>query len=148
MIVRIAWVASLIAAAVSTAHAQDDFIKGKYSTAEGCAALKADKVEEGDFVFLSAKGFEAFEYGCQFVQVLPRKDLPGWVAIAFCEEPGLQYPGLFTIMPLNDSTLAVGTMETGEPEEEDEGAAATPATGETEVDDDGLAGEYQLCPGT
>jgi len=145
---RIGCLVAMVAALAGPASAQDAFIKGTYSTPEGCAALKANKVEEGDFLFLTARGFEAIEFNCQFLQVLPRNDLPGALVVAFCEEPGLQYPALFTVMPLTDTTLQVGTIESGEPPDDEEEATPAPAAGEAEADDDGLAGEYQLCPGT
>ena len=142
---RVVCLVSLSALFVQPAIAQDGFIKGFYSSAEGCAALKAQKDVEGDFIFLSAEGFEGTEFNCQFVQVYPRKELPGWVAVAFCEEPGFSYPGLFSLLPLTETTLFVGTPDTGVA---DDSEPAAEATEEAEEEDTGLAGEYELCPGT
>jgi hypothetical protein len=143
---RVACLVSLSSFLVQPAIAQDGFVKGVYSSAEGCAALKDQKDLESDFIFLSATGFEGVEFNCQFVQVYPRIELPGWVAVALCEEPEHSYPALFSIMPLNDTTLSVGVPDIGEDDSEEEPAAA--ATEADEEEDTGLAGEYQLCPGT
>ena len=146
MNLRVVCLVSLSALFVQPAIAQDGFVKGVYSSAEGCAALKAQKDVEGDFIFLSAEGFEGIEFNCQFVQVYPRKDLPGWTAIAFCEEPGFSYPGLFSLLPLSETTLFVGTPDTGVADDSEEEQAAE-VTEEVE-EEEGLAGEYELCPGT
>jgi hypothetical protein len=143
---RVACLVSLSSFLVQPAIAQDGFVKGVYSSAEGCAALKDQKDLEGDFIFLSATGFEGVEFNCEFVQVYPRTELPGWVAVALCEEPEYSYPALFSVMPLNDTTLSVGVPDIGEDDSEEEPAAAT--TEADEEEDTGLAGEYQLCPGT
>jgi hypothetical protein len=142
---RVVCLVSVSSLFVQPAIAQE-FIKGVYSSPEGCAALKANKQGDGDFIFLSAKGFEGVEFNCQFVQVYPRKDLPGWTAIAFCEEPGISSPGLFSILPLTDTTLSVGLPDSGAEEDSEEEPAAGAAADAEE--DDGLAGEYQLCPAT
>ena len=126
---------------------QDGFIKGIYSSPEGCAAMKAKKELEGDFIFLSAKGFEGYEFNCEFVQVYPRKELPGWTVIAFCEEPGISSPGLFSVLPLTDTTLFVGVPDS-DAEDDSEEEPATAVAEEVEEEDAGLGGEYQLCPGT
>jgi hypothetical protein len=97
MNLRAACLALLSLLLMQPAIAQEDFIKGVYSSAEGCAALNK-KDAEGDFIYLSATGFEGYEFNCQFVQVYPRKELPGSVAVAFCEEPGFSYPELFSVI--------------------------------------------------
>jgi hypothetical protein len=145
---RVACLVSLSSFLVQPAVAQDGFVKGVYSSAEGCAALKDEKDLESDFIFLSATGFEGVEFNCQFVQVYPRTELPGWVAVALCEEPEHAYPALFSVMPLNDTTLSVGVLDIGEDDSEEEPAAATTEGVDEEEEDTGLAGEYQLCPGT
>ena len=142
---RVVCLVSLSSLLAQPAIAQESFVNGIYSSPEGCAALKAKKELEGDFIFLSAKGFEGIEFGCEFVQIYPRKELPGWTAIAFCEEPERTYPELFSVMPLTDTTLAVGIPEGVEEDSEEEPAAGA---AEEEEDDVGLAGEYELCPGT
>jgi hypothetical protein len=121
------------------AVAQEAFIKGVYSTPEGCAALKAKKGTE-DYVFLSATGLEGTEFNCEFVQIYPRKSMPGWAAVAFCEEPGLSYPELFSILPLDDTSLHLGTPGGGGSDDE-----ADDTTADSGADDSGLDGDYQLC---
>ena len=146
MNLRVAGLVVLSPLLTQPAIAQGDFIAGVYSSEEGCAALNKKDVE-GDFIYLSATGFEGYEFNCEFVQVYPRKELPGFVAVAFCEEPGFSYPGLFSIIQLTDTTIWVGTPDTGAAEESEE--EATPeSTGEAEEEDTGLGGEYQLCPGS
>jgi hypothetical protein len=106
-----------------------DFISGTYSTAEGCAALAeggADSEEGASALVLTSKGLAGYEISCEFVNVYARAELPGWVAVAFCEEPGLSSPELFSIMPLDSERLQV----------------STPSFSEAEG---GLGGEYQRC---
>ena len=113
------------------AAAEEAFIRGVYSSPEGCAALKAKKQDDGDYLFLSATGLEGIEFNCEFVQVYPRKELPGWAAIGFCEEPGLSYPEIFSILPLDEKSLHLGTPDRGGGDEE-----ADDATADDSTDDD------------
>ncbi len=136
---RVACCAALLLFAPPAA-AQEAFIKGVYSTPEGCAALKAGKQEEDDYIFLSATGVQSVEFNCEFVQVYPRKSSPGWAAVAFCEEPGLSYPTLFSLLPLDDTSLHLGTLDGGGGDDEAEADDT-----EDGAEDTGLDGDYQLC---
>jgi hypothetical protein len=106
-----------------------DFIEGIYSTPEGCTARKEGAEGDGDHLYLSARGLEGIEFTCEFVNVTGRSELPGWVAVAFCEEPGLAFPELFSLMPRTENTLELSLPS----------LAAAPQGGP------GVQGEYVRC---
>ncbi len=125
---------------VHPAAAEDAFLSGVYSTADGCAALKAKKQKSGDFLFVSATGLEGADLKCEFVQVYPRKSSPGWTAISFCEDSDSSYPALFSILPLGKTSLHLGTLDAAAAGDDD-----TATTAAADDDDDGLDDDYQLC---
>jgi hypothetical protein len=137
MSLRIAFLAASLLF-VHPAAAEDAFLNGVYSTPEGCAALKAKKQNSGDFLFVSATGLEGTSLKCEFVQVYPRKSSPGWTAVAFCEDSDSSYPALFSILPLNKTSLHLGTTDAAAAGDDDTAAVA-------DDDDDTLDGDYQLC---
>jgi hypothetical protein len=100
--------AGLILAASSTACLSAEFIKGVYSSEEGCAAVantRPELLEEFDFLILTADGVTGYEYGCEFLDIHSGRETPGWVAVAYCSEPGLTYPELISITPVTEESL-------------------------------------------
>ena len=93
-----------LAAQPVLAAGTDAFITGTYSTPDGCDAL-AQNDKQSDALYLTATGITGGEFHCDFVNVAARSGDPGWVATALCEEPGLSYPELISILPLEDKRL-------------------------------------------
>lgn len=100
-----------------------DFISGTWSTADGCQALASTDVES-DALYLTATGIAGGAFHCDFVNVAERSGKPGWVATALCQEPGLSYPQLVSILPLEDGRMQVSASQ---------------------ISDVDVAGDYQSC---
>jgi hypothetical protein len=128
-------VAALLVLAPAAASAADNFISGNYLKSEEiCADAKKNSLqkvlEDGNMV-LSARGFDALEYNCAFVQVTNhRRQKKTWLATGICEEPGLMSPDVFSIIERQPGQLEVSSMR------DNEGG-----------DGDGLSGTYYRCDG-
>ena len=128
-------VSALLVLAPAAASAADGFISGIYLESEEiCADARKSSlqktVEDGNMI-LSARGFDAMEYNCAFVQVSkhPRQE-KAWLVTGICEEPGLMSPDVFSIIERQAGQLEVSSMKDDEDGEED-----------------GLSGTYYRCDG-
>lgn len=111
--------AILLAVAVLPAGAQQP-IEGVYlRTVELCDAARTNGIEsvlEQGELLLGERGFEGYEFNCQFVQSLQAPRSPGWVVTALCEEPGYAYPELLAIMSRSEGSVDVTVSAADESE--------------------------------
>lgn len=124
---------ALILAATLPAAAADSFVTGIYMRSqELCAAAKKSGIEsvleEGN-VLLSERGFESYEYNCEFLTVTPATRAPGWVVTALCQEPGYAFPDVLSVIKMNDTQIDIASVRT------------------TTEEDPGNSGSYYLCEG-
>ncbi|MDW6022794.1 hypothetical protein SAZ10_13605 [Mesorhizobium sp. BAC0120] len=134
-------VAAFLVLAPAAASAADNFISGNYLRSEEiCSNAKKNSlqnvIEDGNMV-LSARGFDALEYNCAFVEVSkhPRQD-KAWLVTAICEEPGLMSPDVFSIVERQSGQLDVTSMR-------DEVSSIKGSEG----GEDGLSGTFYRCDG-
>lgn len=130
---RLYAIAAVLMVQSAAAFAGDDFIKGVYLESQKlCADARKDsldKVIEASNLILTARGFDALEYNCAFVQVSEHPRQPSaWLVTAICEEPDHMSPELFAIIERQAGQLDVTAM--------------TDKDGEN-----GLSGTYHLCEG-
>lgn len=165
--------AAAVASAVTATSAEEPVIKGVYLRSKAlCAQAKKETlqpvIEAGNMV-LTNRGIDAIEYNCAFVQFLkhPRLD-NAWVATAFCEEPDISKPDVFSILRREPGSLEIASLEESSVENggEDavvdvpaetagEGAADAPApqpspdeaAPEDEASFATIGGTYYLCDG-
>ena len=111
-------IAAVLASASTAFAADEEIIKGVYLKSKAlCAKAKKETLqpvlEEGNLV-LTNRGLDAIEYNCAFVQVLkhPRLD-NAWIATAFCEEPGIATPDVFSIIRREPSSIEISSLEEG-----------------------------------
>jgi hypothetical protein len=88
--------------------------EGTYaSSKEGCTKLKsktaAELGEDLDFYVLTAKRFIGYQQVCDFLNVTPH-NATSWVATAFCEQAGYNYPDLFAIAKNEAGELSVTSL--------------------------------------
>lgn len=124
---------ALILAATLPAAAADSFVTGIYMRSqELCAAAKKSGIEsvleEGN-VLLTERGFESYEYNCEFLTVTPATRAPGWVVTALCQEPGYAFPDVLSVIKMNDTQIDIASVRT------------------TTEEDPGNSGSYYLCEG-
>nr|WP_295465488.1 hypothetical protein [Mesorhizobium sp.] len=124
---------ALILAATLPAAAADSFVTGIYMRSqELCAAAKKSGIEsvleEGN-VLLTERGFESYEYNCEFLNVTPATRAPGWVVTALCQEPGYAFPDVLSVIKMNDTQIDIASVRT------------------TTEEDPGNSGSYYLCEG-
>lgn len=124
---------ALILAATLPAAAADSFVTGIYMRSQDlCAAAKKSGIEsvleEGN-VLLSERGFESYEYNCEFLNVTPATRAPGWVVTALCQEPGYAFPDVLSVIKMNDTQIDIASVRT------------------TTEEDPGNSGSYYLCEG-
>ena len=128
------WLAGvLILAATLPAAAADSFVTGIYMRSQDlCAAAKKGGIEsvleEGN-VLLTERGFESYEYNCEFLTVTPATRAPGWVVTALCQEPGYAFPDVLSVIKMNDTQIDIASVRT------------------TTEEDPGNSGSYYLCEG-
>ncbi len=128
------WLAGvLILAATLPAAAADSFVTGIYMRSQDlCAAAKKGGIEsvleEGN-VLLTERGFESYEYNCEFLTVTPATRAPGWVVTALCQEPGYAFPDVLSVIKMNDTQIDIASVRT------------------TTEEDPGNSGSYFLCEG-
>ena len=128
------WLAGvLILAATLPAAAADSFVTGIYMRSQDlCAAAKKSGIEsvleEGN-VLLTERGFESYEYNCEFLTVTPATRAPGWVVTALCQEPGYAFPDVLSVIKMNDTQIDIASVRT------------------TTEEDPGNSGSYFLCEG-
>jgi len=128
------WLAGvLILAATLPAAAADSFVTGIYMRSQDlCAASKKSGIEsvleEGN-VLLTERGFESYEYNCEFLTVTPATRAPGWVVTALCQEPGYAFPDVLSVIKMNDTQIDIASVRT------------------TTEEDPGNSGSYFLCEG-
>ncbi|MFH1793978.1 MAG: hypothetical protein ABIK36_02205 [Pseudomonadota bacterium] len=123
----------LILAAAFPAAAADSFVTGIYMRSQDlCAAAKKSGIEsvleEGN-VLLTERGFESYEYNCEFLTVTPATRAPGWVVTALCQEPGYAFPDVLSVIKMNDTQIDIASVRT------------------TTEEDPGNSGSYYLCEG-
>lgn len=124
--------ALMLAAALPVAAA-DSFVTGIYMRSQDlCAAAKKSGIEsvleEGN-VLLTERGFESYEYNCEFLNVTPATRAPGWVVTALCQEPGYAFPDVLSVIRMNDTQIDIASVRT------------------TTEEDPGNSGSYFLCDG-
>lgn len=124
---------ALMLAAAFPAAAAEAFVSGIYLRSQDlCAAAKKNGIEsvleEGN-VLLTERGFESYEYNCEFLTVTPATRAPGWVVTALCQEPGYAFPDVLSVIRMNDTQIDIATVR--------------PTTEE----DPGNSGSYYLCEG-
>lgn len=124
---------ALMLAAALPAAAADAFVSGVYlRSQELCAQAKTNGIEsvleEGN-VLLTERGFESYEYNCEFLTVTPATRAPGWVVTALCQEPGYAFPDVLSVIKMNDTQLDFASVRA------------------TTEDDPGNSGSYFLCEG-
>lgn len=124
---------ALILAATLPAAAADSFVTGIYMRSqELCSAAKKSGIEsvleEGN-VLLTERGFESYEYNCEFLNVTPATRAPGWVVTALCQEPGYAFPDVLSVIKMNDTQIDIASVRT------------------TTEEDPGNSGSYYLCEG-
>ena len=128
------WLAgALVLAATLPAAAADSFVTGIYMRSQDlCAAAKKSGIEsvleEGN-VLLTERGFESYEYNCEFLTVTPATRAPGWVVTALCQEPGYAFPDVLSVIKMNDTQIDIASVRT------------------TTEEDPGNSGSYFLCEG-
>lgn len=128
------WLAGvLILAATLPAAAADSFVTGIYMRSQDlCAAAKKGGIEsvleEGN-VLLTERGFESYEYNCEFLTVTPATRAPGWLVTALCQEPGYAFPDVLSVIKMNDTQIDIASVRT------------------TTEEDPGNSGSYFLCEG-
>jgi hypothetical protein len=127
----------LAAAQPALAAGTADFITGTYSSKEGCDALAKHEEGKGDYLFLTAKGINGYQLSCEFVNVFPRAQQPGAVAVTFCDEPGFSHPELISLKPSGQDSIDVNLPDTPY---SDEGVDAAAAQAPPTDNDTGTAG--------
>ena len=104
----------LILAATLQATAADSFLSGIYLKSEElCAEAKKNGIEsvlEAGNVLLSERGFESYEYNCEFLTVTAATRAPGWVVTALCQEPGYAFPDVLSMIRMNDTQIDFATV--------------------------------------
>jgi hypothetical protein len=103
----------------SPAALADDFIKGVFLDSEElCDQAKKQSlqqvIEDGNTV-LTAKGLEATEYNCEFLQVSKSKSSAGWLVSALCEVPDQMFPDVLTIRETSPTELDVVSIKLVDP---------------------------------
>lgn len=120
-------------AAALPAAAAESFVSGIYMRSEElCATAKRDGVEsvlDAGEVLLTERGFEAYEYNCEFLTVTPATRAPGWVVTALCQEPGYAFPDVLSVIRMNDTQIDIASVR------------------EVTEADPGNSGSYFLCEG-
>lgn len=165
------FLAAVMACVGTASSADEEIIKGVYLKSKAlCAKARKDSlqtvIDEGNLV-LSNKGIDAIEYNCAFVQVLrhPRLD-NAWIATAFCEQPGVSSPDVFSILRREPGQLEISSLEEGNVENAGEdgdapagedageanGAALTAPSDDAPAPEDEVSfattgGTYYLCDG-
>ncbi|MCO5164274.1 MAG: hypothetical protein M9939_24610 [Mesorhizobium sp.] len=124
---------ALMLAAAFPAAAAEAFVSGVYMRSpELCASAKKNGIEsvleEGN-VLLTDRGFESYEYNCEFLNVTPATRAPGWVVTALCQEPGYAFPDVLSVIRMNDTQIDIATVRA------------------TTEEDPGNSGSYYLCEG-
>lgn len=123
---------AFMAATLSAATA-DEFLKGVHlRSTELCAEAKKNGIEsvlEAGNVMLTERGFESYEYNCEFLTVTAAARAPGWVVTALCQEPGYAFPDVLSVIKMNDTQIDIATVRA------------------TTEDDPGNSGSYFLCEG-
>jgi hypothetical protein len=125
--------AVLVVATTLPAAAAENFVSGIYLKSEElCAQAKKSGIEsvleEGN-VLLTERGFESYEYNCEFLTVTPATRAPGWVVTALCQEAGYAFPDVLSVIQMNDTQIDIASVRT------------------TTEEDPGNSGSYFLCEG-
>jgi len=125
--------ALLLAGIALPAAAAETFVTGIYMRSEElCATAKKSGVEavlEAGEVLLTERGFEAYEYNCEFLAITPATRAPGWVVTALCQEPGYAFPDVLSVIRMNDTQIDIASVR------------------EVTESDPGNSGSYFLCEG-
>jgi len=111
---RLLLASALLATLTSAVQAQDvPAFDGIFASSEaGCEAVAAggDLISPDFTIFEPTKGISTMDFHCDFVDI-KQNGTSGWyVATAFCEEPGFQYPDMFTFTQNPGGDVMVTTL--------------------------------------
>ena len=117
----------LVSAAIASAvlmitlpAAAADFPNGVYLRSQDlCDQARKESLKtviEAGNTMLSARGIEAIEYTCEFVQVTRASRIPTWLVNAVCEEPDYVWPDVLTVTEQTPGQLDVVSVKLDEPE--------------------------------
>lgn len=111
----------LLAAALGAAPAfAEDMIDGVYLESEElCEQARKESLQtvlEAGNTMLTARGIEAIEYNCEFVQVLKATRTPAWLVQAICEEPGYIQPDVLSLTRMSPTQIDLVSVKPADPE--------------------------------
>jgi hypothetical protein len=118
MLVRAAVASAMLVMVAPVAAA--DLPKGVYLRSEDlCAQARKESLQaviEAGNAMLSARGIDAIEYNCEFVQVTRASRIPTWLVDAVCQEPDYIWPDVLTVTERTAGQLDVVSVKLDEPE--------------------------------
>ena len=100
--------AAATAGLLSASAAASPFPDGLFSNQAGCPTT--DIHAESQPTLLNARGMEAIEWNCEFVEIRPVYDGIGWLIDAVCNEPGEYYPQQIVVVADDGDSKSPGRL--------------------------------------
>jgi hypothetical protein len=114
------WYAAALAACVAAPALAEDMVSGVYlESAELCEQARKESLQavlEAGHTMLTARGIEAIEYNCEFVQATSASRSPAWLVHAICQEPGFIHPDVLSLTQLSPTQIELVSVRPEDPD--------------------------------